>query len=70
MSAVDSLSPLQFPGKADTSDADLDKKARIHDAKGSDSEGSYGYGEEGATDYQYQRYGHDETDTNPDRQTF
>jgi hypothetical protein len=66
---VSVLSPIQFPGKADTSDSDRDKAAE-YDAKGSDSEGSYGYGEEGATDYQYQRYGRDETDTNPERETF
>lgn len=69
MSAHDALHPVQFAGKADTSDSDRDK-ADAYDAMGADESDSYGYSDTDAADYQYQRYGKDETDTKPGREVF
>lgn len=69
MAARDALSPVQFPGPADTSDSDRDKAA-MYDSLGADSDESYGYSDEDMADYQYDRQGRAETDTSPEREVF
>jgi hypothetical protein len=69
MAARDSLSPLQFPGPADTSDSDRNKAA-MYDGLGADSDESYGFSDADMADYQYERYGKTETDTNPEPEVF
>ena len=66
MAASDSLSPVQFRREPDK---DYDKAAE-HDAKGADEDSNFGYSAFDPGDSQYQRYGRDETDTNPGRETF
>lgn len=66
MAATDHLGP-QFP--KDSADKDYDKAAE-YDAKGADESTSFGYSAEDMADYQYARYGKDETDTSPGRETF
>lgn len=69
MSASDSLSPAQFPGKADGSDADRDK-ADSYDGLGADSDESFGYSSADMADYQYARRGKSKTETAPETEVF
>lgn len=65
MSAAEHLSRIQFL-KADEGE---DKHAE-RDRKGQDEDASYGYSAEDLADYQYERYGKDETETNPRREVI
>lgn len=67
MSADDNLHPVQFPRDKDGHE---DDKAAELDAKGSDSDAQFGYSAYDMADYQYERYGHGKTDTNPGPEVF
>lgn len=69
MAASDNLSPAQFAGKADASDSDQDK-APAYDQAGADSDESYGYSGSDMADYQYERQGKENTETNPKGDVF
>lgn len=58
MSADDYLHPVQFAGKADKSDADRDKRAKLNDAKGADEDSEFGYSEYDMSDAQWNRKRH------------
>lgn len=69
MTASDNLHPVQFPGKADTSDSDKDKRAAEMDAKGADEDAEFGFSDYDMSDYQWNRAGHG-TSTNPKPEVF
>lgn len=69
MSAADNLHPVQFQGKADTSDSDRDK-ASAYDSLGADTDASFGFSADDPADYLYERQGKEKTETSPKGDVF